>query len=139
MTLTRTVCVLTLLNWKQKKPILFKVTEPSSCHNPSITVTGGPVRGLTKNLSRSDGLCHVSILIKPIGMDGFVKDEQNVVVCQPSLLPLNLLNVWLVPGQDTRVTHDITGNREVACELAPARVRKYQSPTSRLAERPTSY
>jgi len=49
--------------------------------------------------------------------------------------------VWLVPGQDTRVTHDITGNREVhaPCELAPARVRKYQSPTSRLAERPTSY
>ena len=43
------VCVLTLLNWKQKKPILFKVTEPrpSSCHDPgpSITVTGGPVRG----------------------------------------------------------------------------------------------
>jgi hypothetical protein len=25
VTLTRTVCVLTLLNWKQKKPILFKV------------------------------------------------------------------------------------------------------------------
>jgi hypothetical protein len=38
-------------------------------------------------------------------MDGFVKDEQNVGVWQPSLLPLNLLNVWLVPGQDTRVTH----------------------------------
>ena len=74
-------------------------------------------------------------------MDGFVKDEQNVGVWQPSLLPLNLLNVWLVPGQDTRVTHDITGNREVhaPCELAPARVRKYQSPKSRLAERPTSY
>ena len=42
-------------------------------------------------------------------MDGFVKDEQNVGVWQPSLLPLNLLNVWLVPGQDTYVTHDITG------------------------------
>jgi hypothetical protein len=79
-------------------------------------------------------------------MDGFVQDEQNVGVWQPSLLALNLLNVWLVPGQDTRVTHDITGmmiiiNREVhaPCELATARVRKYQSPTSRLAECATSY
>ena len=95
--------------------------------------------GLSPRICR--GLRHVSILIKPIGMDGFVKDEQNVGVWQPSLLPLNLFNVWLVPGQDTRVTHDITGNREVhsPCELAPARVRKYQSPKSRLAERPTSY
>jgi hypothetical protein len=63
-------------------------------------------------------------------LDGFVKDEQNVGVWQPSLLPLNLLNVWLVPGQDTRVTHDIKGNREIhaPCELAPARVRKYRRP-----------
>ena len=38
------VCVECLIG-KQKKPILFKVTEPSSCHDPSITVTGGPVRG----------------------------------------------------------------------------------------------
>jgi hypothetical protein len=74
-------------------------------------------------------------------MDGLVKDEQNVGVWQPSLLSLNLLNVWLVPGQDTRVTHDITGNREVhaLCDLAPARVQTYQSPTSRLANRATSY
>jgi hypothetical protein len=92
------------------------------------------------------GLRHVSILIKPIGLMSMEtwrrpECEQNVGVWQPSLLPLNLLNVWLVQGQDTRVTHDITGNREVhaPCELAPARVRKYQSPTSWLAERPTSY
>jgi len=27
-----------VFNWKQKKPILFKVTEPSSCHaDPSIS------------------------------------------------------------------------------------------------------
>ena len=25
--------------------VRVKVTEPSSCHDPSITVTGGPVRG----------------------------------------------------------------------------------------------
>ena len=79
-------------------------------------------------------------VVKPIWMDGLVEDEQNVGVWQPSLLPLNLLDVWLVPGQNTRAAHDVAGNREVhaPCELAPARVRRYQSPTSLLADRPTS-
>ena len=68
-------------------------------------------------------------------MDGFVKDEQNVGVWQPSLLPLNLFNVWLVPGQDTRVTHDITGNRELH---APCETRASTCPKIPVAHKSVS-